>query len=135
MAGNPFFLLEMVDALLERGTLVDLQSLDASILRADETERCELVFRFDPIRDSKGRRFRFTLSSPDATGSQCVLALGRRDFGQVERHALVDRPGAPLTEYVPDELYSGDERVQYNITDTAPTCPQFVITVTATPAP
>lgn len=97
---------------LERGTLVDLQSLDASILRADETERCELVFRFDPIRDSKGRRFRFTLSSPDATGSQCVLALGRRDFGQVERHALVDRPGAPLTEYVPGELYSGDERVQ-----------------------
>jgi len=97
---------------LERGTLVELQSLDASMLRADERERCEIVFRFDPVRDSRARRFRFTLSSSDATASQCVLALARRDFAETERIALVERTTPPITEYIPGELRSGAEVVQ-----------------------
>lgn len=97
---------------VERGRLVHLQSVDASALRADERERCELVFRFDPVRDSKGRTFRFTLSSPDATASQCVIAMGRRDFAMAEHWGLAERPGGPLAEYTPGELRVGGERVQ-----------------------
>ncbi|MBI5365020.1 MAG: YfhO family protein [Planctomycetes bacterium] len=97
---------------VERGRIVELQSVDASSLRADERERCELVFRFEPVRDSKGRRFRFTLSSPDATASQCVIALGRRDFAMAEHWGLAERPDGPLAEYTPGELRVGGERVQ-----------------------
>ena len=97
---------------VERARVVDAQSIDASALRADERGRAEIVFRFDPVRDSRGRPFRFTLSSPDATSSQCVVALGRRDFAQAERWGLVEQPARPLEEYVPGSLTQGGERVQ-----------------------
>lgn len=97
---------------LDTGAVVDLQSLDASSLRANAYERCELVFRFDPQRASKGKRYRATLSSPDATASQCVLALATRELAKAERWSLVERPGAPLRDVTPAELTVGGEKVQ-----------------------
>jgi len=97
---------------LESGELVDAQSLDASLLRADESGRCELVLRFDPVERSRGRRYRLTLSSTDATSSQCLVALATREFGRVEQEQLVRRPGAPLTEIIAGELRVAGERVQ-----------------------
>lgn len=97
---------------LATSEVVDLQSIDASSLRANAYERCELVFRFAPQRASKGKRYRATLSSPDATASQCVLALATRELAKAERWSLVERPGAPLTDLTPAELTVGGERVQ-----------------------
>lgn len=95
---------------LESGAVIDVQSLDASGLREDEYGRCPIAFRFDPVRDSKGRRYRLTLSSPDATPTQCLVARGSRLFNKVEEQLLVKGPGAPLKEYVPGELTVAGQR-------------------------
>lgn len=95
---------------IESHTVIDLQSTDASSLREDEFGRCPVVFRFDPVRDSKGHRYRLTLSSPDATPSQCLVARGSRVFGKFEEAVLVKGDHPPLKEYIPGELAVAGQR-------------------------
>jgi len=84
-------------SLYEETTKVPLQQIRQSLLEASDNGW--IVFRFPALTDSAGKRYRFVLSSPDATaGNACGLYHARESFyregslranGRADKGALV----------------------------------------------
>ena len=83
------------------------RDIDCFPLVQDDRHFCELIVDFDPILDSRGKRYRLKLSSSDATPRNAVSVRAHHDFARCEEEALKSSPRAPFTSYTPGRLPRG----------------------------